>query len=612
MKKIVVLLILIIISILLIQYDIFGTIDSRLQDYLYNSPKVVHKDIYVLGVDEYSINKLGKWDQWSRTEIAKLVEKLNEDKENCPAVIGIDVMYIDENDNEVDTNLVNVLTKLDNVVIGSQIMFEKEINSDSKNLSYNNFNIKDYREPFNGLKQEIDYGFLNILQDNDGVIRKSLHEINIKNDKQYSFAYEVYKKYMFKNNLTINNDIRLNKYNQWSIDFVANPGEYYNGYSVAKVLNGEIPTNIFKDKIVLIGAYTQELNDQYYTSNSSVEKMYGVEIHGNIIQNLIEKQTKHEVSMIYQLLVLIVIISMLYIVSLKLKLKYINIIYILYFVAYIVIAHYLYKLGYKLSLIYNLLIPIGLYIIMLAGKYIIDLLTISKLKKNIKEQNKEIEHAYKFLYDSLVNITQFKSHETGEHLIRTKKYMLLLTKKYGEKYNIAEFKDEKILREIGTATTLHDIGKVGIPDAILHKPGKLTEEEFEIIKTHTTIGVEMLKDSNAKGLTDETLKYAKDIINYHHEKWNGKGYPEGLSRENIPLVARIMAICDVYDALISKRAYKDKMSFEKTEEIILNESGISFDPNIILVFKDNKNEMKKIAKSFSGDENNIEPKNAKD
>lgn len=599
MKRIIILLILIIITIVLVQYDFLGTIDFKLQDYLYNSPKVVHKDIYVLGIDEYSINNLGKWDEWSRTGITKLVEKLNEDRENSPAVIGIDIMYFNENDNEVDTKLVDTLNKLDNVVIGSQILFEKEVIENNKSASYNNFNVKDYQEPFDKLKQKIDYGFLNILADNDGVIRKSLHEINIDNNKEYSFAYEVYKKYALKNNLTINNNIRLNKYNQWSIDYAANPGEYYNDYSVAKVLNGEIPTNIFKDKIVLIGAYSNEFNDEYYTSNSRVERMYGIEINGNIVQNLIESQTKYEVSMMYQLFAMIIIVTMLYVVSLRLKLKYINIIYIIYFIAYISIAYYLYRLGYKLSLVYNLLIPITLYIIILAGKYIVELLTIIKLNKDIKEQNKEIEHVYKFLYDSLVNITSFRSHETGEHIIRTKQYMLLLTKKYGEKYNVPEFKSERILQEIGTATTLHDIGKVGVPDAILHKPGKLTDEEFEVIKTHTTIGVQMLKDSNVKGLTDETLKHAKDIINYHHEKWNGKGYPEGLAKENIPLVARIMAVCDVYDALISKRAYKDKLSFDETEKIISNESGSSFDPDIISLFNDNKGEMRKIAKKFS-------------
>ncbi|MDD2376817.1 MAG: CHASE2 domain-containing protein [Clostridia bacterium] len=602
-KHIIILLILIITTIVLIKYDFLDTIDFKLQDYLYQSPKLIHKDIYVIGIDEYSINNLGEWNQWSRSGITKLVEKLNEDKENCPAVIGLDVMYFDENNNEVDTKLVDALNKVDNVVIGSQIVFEKELILDNKNSSYKNFNIKDYKEPFDKLKEKIDYGFLNIIEDNDGVIRKSLHEININDNKQHSFAYEIYKKYVSRNNLNINNNIILNKYNQWSIDFVANPGEYYNGYSVAKVLNGEIPTNIFKDKIVLVGAYTKELNDQHYTSSSKVEKMYGVEINGNIIQNLIESQTKHEVSMVYQLIIIIITITMLYMLSLKLKLKYINIIYAIYFIVYIFIAYYLYKLGYKLSLVYNLLMPIVVYIITLVEEYIVNLLTINKLKKDIKQHNKEIEHAYQFLYDSLVNITAFKSHETGEHLIRTKQYMLLLTKEYGEKYNIPEFKDEKILKEITTATTLHDIGKVGIPDAILHKPGKLTEEEFEIIKTHTTMGVQMLKDSNAKGLTDETLKYAKDIINYHHEKWNGKGYPEGLSKENIPLVARIMAVCDVYDALINKRAYKDKMSFEETEKIILSESGNSFDPKIISLFDDNKNVMRKIAISFSENEN---------
>ncbi len=596
MKKILILLIIILASIALIKYDFLGTTDLQLQDYIYNSPKIVHKDIYVIGIDEYSINNLGKWDEWSRSGIIELIKKLNEDKENCPAVIGIDAMYLDEKNNEIDTKFVEELSKIDNVVIGSQIVFEEDIIS-----GHNNFNIKKYYEPFYKLRQKVDYGFINILADNDGIIRKSLHEININNKIQYSFAYEVYKKYILNNDLKINNNIILNEYNQWSIDFVANPGDYYNNYSVAKIINEEIPASIFKDKIILVGAYIHELNDQHYTSNSKLDKMYGVEIHGNIIQNLIELKTKHEVSIIYQLYALIIIVVILYLLSFKLKLKYINIIYLMYFIIFIFFAYYLYNLGYKLSIVYNLLVPFIVYIITLAEKYIGDLLVINKLNKNIKEHNKEIDHLYQFLYDSLVNITSFKSHETGEHLIRTKQYMLLLTKEYGKKYNISEFKDDKKLKEIATATTLHDIGKVGIPDTILNKPDRLTQEEFEVIKTHTTIGVQMLKDSKAQGLTDETLKYAKDIINYHHEKWNGKGYPEGLSKENIPLVARIMSVCDVYDALINKRIYKEKMSFKETEKIILSESGNSFDPKIISIFNDNKNMMRNIAKSFNKD-----------
>jgi HD-GYP domain-containing protein (c-di-GMP phosphodiesterase class II) len=174
--------------------------------------------------------------------------------------------------------------------------------------------------------------------------------------------------------------------------------------------------------------------------------------------------------------------------------------------------------------------------------------------------------------------------DTGSHVKRIENYTILLldqlpvTKEYTE-----DFKEI-----IAFASLLHDIGKLVIPKNILQKNGKLDEEEFEIIKTHARVGGEILlkanEDFKREFHKDSYFKIASDIAYYHHEKWNGNGYPKGLKGEEIPLCARIVAVVDVYDALRSKRPYKEGFSHQKAIQIIEEEKGKSFDPNIVDIF----------------------------
>ena len=151
----------------------------------------------------------------------------------------------------------------------------------------------------------------------------------------------------------------------------------------------------------------------------------------------------------------------------------------------------------------------------------------------------------------------------------------------------ADIIDDTYIDNIHMASPLHDIGKVGIPDAILLKPGKLTPAEFEIMKTHTILGFDTLSQVQKRYTHNSFLKMGMEIAKYHHEKWDGTGYPEGLSGEKIPLSARIMALADVYDALRSKRVYKEAFSHEESCAIIEEGSGKHFDPLLIKIFHQN-------------------------
>lgn len=222
----------------------------------------------------------------------------------------------------------------------------------------------------------------------------------------------------------------------------------------------------------------------------------------------------------------------------------------------------------------------------------------SELKTNLNKSETEIENAYEFLYKSLLDLTSFKSKETGSHLIRTKLYMIEMLKKYEQLYKEELFKDEKIIEEISIAATLHDIGKVGIPDNVLNKPGKLTDEEYETIKQHAIIGEKTLNNEYADKLSNNVLEYAREIAKHHHEKYDGTGYPDKQKQDEIQTISKIMAVIDVYDALVNDRIYKKAMPYEEAEKYIISQNEIAFAPKIINIFILVKETLKEINEKY--------------
>lgn len=185
--------------------------------------------------------------------------------------------------------------------------------------------------------------------------------------------------------------------------------------------------------------------------------------------------------------------------------------------------------------------------------------------------------------NTLATITEFRSLESGQHILRIRTFTKILLEEVARSFPEYEL-DEKKIATISSASVLHDIGKISIPDAILNKPGKLTQEEFEVMKTHTTAGCEIL-DSMTQVVDRDYMRYAYNICRYHHERWDGRGYPDGLKGENIPICAQVVGIADVYDALTTKRVYKGAIAHEETVNMILNgECGV-FSPHLLECFK---------------------------
>ena len=186
---------------------------------------------------------------------------------------------------------------------------------------------------------------------------------------------------------------------------------------------------------------------------------------------------------------------------------------------------------------------------------------------------------------ALARLAETRDPETGNHLRRTQEYVRTLANSLKYHPRFADYLDDRTIDALAKSAPLHDIGKVGIPDHVLLKPGKLTPEEWEVMKTHAILGSNAIAQAEKDAEKPvEFLAIAKEIAHYHHEKWDGSGYPEGLSGDRIPIAARLMALADVFDALICQRVYKPAMPHDQARQIILDGSGKHFDPDIVTAF----------------------------
>ncbi len=206
------------------------------------------------------------------------------------------------------------------------------------------------------------------------------------------------------------------------------------------------------------------------------------------------------------------------------------------------------------------------------------------LEAAVADQTEQLKYMQSTVITSLASIIEARDGVTGQHVKRTSAYVRIVTHALKTQGCYPDELTDAQVDNIIQAAPLHDIGKIAIPDSILCKPARLTPEEFEIIKTHPAIGANMIEEILKEVEHDDYLKVARDVANYHHEKWDGSGYPCGLKGYDIPLSARIMAITDVFEALISERPYKKGYSYEKSIEIIKEGSGQHFDPVIVDVF----------------------------
>ena len=226
----------------------------------------------------------------------------------------------------------------------------------------------------------------------------------------------------------------------------------------------------------------------------------------------------------------------------------------------------------------------------------------NEMIRRIRERTDELNHTRDVTILTLASLAETRDNETGAHILRTQRYVKALAEQLRTHSRFSATLDDETIDLLYKSAPLHDIGKVGIPDAILLKPGKLTDEEFAIMKGHAQIGADALAIAEKALGANSFLRIAREISLTHHEKWDGSGYPAGLSGDAIPVSGRLMAVADVYDALISKRVYKPAFSHEKAMAIIREGRGRHFDPDVVDAMNAIEATFQQIAADFRDEE----------
>jgi len=228
------------------------------------------------------------------------------------------------------------------------------------------------------------------------------------------------------------------------------------------------------------------------------------------------------------------------------------------------------------------------------------------LRSEVEARTRDVQVIQDVTIMAMASLAETRDNETGNHIRRTQHYVRALARKLKPHPRFRAALDNETIELLFKSAPLHDIGKVGIPDRILLKPGKLTVEEFEVMKTHTTLGRDaILAAEKLLDTPSSFLRFAREIAHYHQEKWDGSGYPDGLAGDRIPISARLMALADVYDALISKRVYKPAFPHSKAVEIIREGRGSHFDPDVTDAFLAIADSFQAIAERFTDSEEEI-------
>lgn len=280
----------------------FQSLDMGFQDYLFQSPVYVPGDIYIVGITDDDLQKLGPYNSWDRNVMASALERLSSDPDRLPAVVAVDAVYSGNTDPEKDARLAAAAEKLGNVITATSAKIETRRTFGQNSVLVDNYAVNNYEEPYEALKEVTTQGHINVMYDEDGVLRHGILYVEPSGQRVYSIAYEAAKMYAGKNGITIT-EPKVNGRGQYFVSFSAKPDGFYDGASLSQLIDGEIDPSLYAGKLVLIGPYAVGLSDAYTTAISHSLMMQGVEYHANVIQQILDGNYKDEVPDYLQLLV---------------------------------------------------------------------------------------------------------------------------------------------------------------------------------------------------------------------------------------------------------------------------------------------------------------------
>ncbi len=583
-------------------------------------------NVVIVNIDNRSVNQIEQW-PWSRIIYAQLIDNINE---LTPTTIGFNLHFSHKDKAspivmrrfyqkyfDLNTTINNIPKELENndrflaqkLSESKSILSVRLFNSHKKtathcrHLSYDILDLSkiDSLPHFSYLEcntpefhqHNPNFGFSMIPVDPDGIVREipllkgyqekvipsfglaTLLSLNIHDYDPVRRVLKFFDKSIF-----------LESHRKLLLPYSLSNSPIF---SAIDVLRRDVPEEAFYGKIVIVGATVNNVNryQQIYHTDNVCASI----IHASYIESLLNDTFIVQSSFYKKLNMGLALLFSLFLYFLLRRRRYITMLLLtlLLFVVSIFYLLFAFEKGIYISVGYLWLPIIFICVIFLVA------IIFSKNKKEKEALKKDLVRSLHSSATSMALVANTHDQETGEHLIRTKKYVKLLAVELYKKGLYPESITPHKIELISEAAPLHDIGKVGISDSILKKPGKLTIDEFEIMKTHSKLGADIITQSLAYYEHNPLLEIAHNIALYHHERWDGKGYPKGLKENEIPIEAQLMSIADVYDALISKRRYKEAFTYEKAESIIISERGKAFSPILVDIFIEQKENFKAIS-----------------
>ena len=348
--------------------------------------------------------------------------------------------------------------------------------------------------------------------------------------------------------------------------------------SAAALLEGRVPSGTLQDRVVFVGATATGMGEAVVTPVNS--PLSGVQVHAIAAENILRGDYARTCPWFYRLIATLALGALAALVCVALPVIPGALLIGITAMAALQGSVWLYQSsGFFLS-------PVVPVLALLTNFSLLSLISSFFVEKKGQRQARDLATTREFIMTSLAALTEIRDTETGAHIMRTQRYLLVLCQELSLYPRFKPLLDQGTIELISKLAPLHDIGKVGLPDHLLHKTTAFTAEEYEEVKKHAVFGRDAIAkaESRAGIKDDELLQYAKDMAYSHHERWDGSGYPEGLRGEQIPWPGRIMAIADAYDAIISRRVYKEPVPHETAVHIIIAGRGILFDPDVVDAF----------------------------
>ncbi len=621
------------------QHPLFKTVDDFFYDTFLklSATGEVSDQITIVDIDETSLAAVGQW-PWPRYLLAKIVKELSDHQ---PAAMGIDILLPEtdrtslknihrqfEKDFGLDLGFTGVPPALqDNdaylahifkstEMVGARYFYFDYINQNPVHL-FTPFTITDESGQLK-LNESVGVmtntpqiekalrftGFLNNQSDMDGLMRSTpvliSYSDRIFTNLSLSTLFKAHdiKKAEIKRNFlglylqagSFQIPITENGYVPIRFNAAAKAHTYI---SAVDILNQDYTPADIQGKIIFIGSSAAGLNDIHQT----VFDPYfpGIEVHAAVLSSIYNHcqiikpiWSRHFTAGVC-LLTGAAMIILLSLSSAPLVLAWgsLAIICVLLMSSLLCFAQF------------SVFVSPGLPVIITFFTFILaSFVRFNRFRKASFAWLKKLSQAQQVTIETVINLVETRDPETGQHVVRTQHYARALVLQLRQEGLFSDILTDEYIEMLYTSTPLHDIGKVGIPDRVLLKPGKLDDDEFEIMKTHTSLGRDLLEKARKDNKDNFYLEMGAMIAGTHHEKWNGKGYPDGLCEDEIPLCGRIMSICDVYDALISQRCYKPPFPHEKAMKIILEEKGVMFDPRLVEAFQAIEETIRSIASKF--------------